>query len=224
MRIGVIGAGYMAEALGRQWARAGHELLFAGRSPDKAAALAERVGGGAAAGDLGDAVAFGDVVFVAVRREGVLETLAAAGAEGGALAGKTLIDCTNPIAEAEGFRLVTADGPSMATQIAALSGARVAKAFNLCPAIVYAMTPPEFDGVALGVPYCGEECARPLARTLIEAIGATPIELGGLERAGQLEAVAAVVIATIVADGDPRTMIPPMPEEAAQPGEDPAYP
>jgi hypothetical protein len=212
----------MAESLGGQWVRAGHKLLFAGRSADKAVALAERLGDGASAGDLADAAGFADTVFVAVRREGVLKTLAAAGAESGVFAGKTLIDCTNPIVEAEGFRLATADGPSMATRIAELTGARVAKAFNLCPHLVYAMRPPVFDGVPLGVPFCGEESARPATRELIEAIGADPIDLGGLERAGQIEAVGAVVIASIIAGADPRTMIPPMPEEAARPGEDPA--
>jgi hypothetical protein len=84
------------------------------------------------------------------------------------------------------------------------------------------MRPPVFDGVPLGVPFCGEESARPATRELIEAIGADPIDLGGLERAGQIEAVGAVVIASIIAGADPRTMIPPMPEEAARPGEDPA--
>ncbi|MGP3948918.1 NAD(P)-binding domain-containing protein [Streptomyces sp. 7N604] len=44
MRIGILGTGDMADALGTQWARAGYELLIGGRTPSRAAALAERIG------------------------------------------------------------------------------------------------------------------------------------------------------------------------------------
>ncbi|WP_406388941.1 NAD(P)-binding domain-containing protein [Streptomyces sp. NBC_00887] len=42
MRIGIIGTGNTAEALGTQWGRAGHDVLFGGRSPDRTRALAGR--------------------------------------------------------------------------------------------------------------------------------------------------------------------------------------
>ncbi|PPJ38555.1 NADP oxidoreductase [Nocardia nova] len=44
MRITILGTGTLAEALGRRWARAGHEITVAGRSADKAEALARRLG------------------------------------------------------------------------------------------------------------------------------------------------------------------------------------
>ncbi|MFD0819141.1 NAD(P)-binding domain-containing protein, partial [Micromonospora zhanjiangensis] len=44
MRIGIIGTGNMAEALGGQWARAGHDVLVGGRNAGRATALAERIG------------------------------------------------------------------------------------------------------------------------------------------------------------------------------------
>ncbi|NRQ40118.1 NAD(P)-binding domain-containing protein [Nonomuraea sp. NN258] len=43
MRIGILGAGDMADALGTQWVRAGHEVMVSGRDHDKAVALAERM-------------------------------------------------------------------------------------------------------------------------------------------------------------------------------------
>lgn len=57
-----------------------------------------------------------------------------------------LIDCTNPVGE--GFRLLTAGGPSAAAQLAAAAGpeAHVVKAFNLCHENVWRLTPPVFDG------------------------------------------------------------------------------
>jgi 8-hydroxy-5-deazaflavin:NADPH oxidoreductase len=220
MRIGLIGAGNMAAALGTQWAGAGHELMIAGRTPEKAQALARRIGERARAGGLRDAATFGDTVLVAVRREGVLDTLREAGAADGTLSGRTLIDCTNPIAEAEGFRLVTADRPSMARQIAELTGANVVKAFNLCHSSVYAMTPPVFADGPLGIPLCGDdEQARAVVRRLVSQMGAAPLDVGGLDRAGQLEATAATVIAILAQGSDPRTIIAPVLDGQPEPGE-----
>lgn len=45
MRIEVLRAGNIADALGTAWVRAGHRALFGGRSPDRARALAARAGG-----------------------------------------------------------------------------------------------------------------------------------------------------------------------------------
>src|SRR5690606_22286734 len=45
MRIGMLGTGGMAAALGAGWARAGHDIMIAGRDAGKAAALAGAVGG-----------------------------------------------------------------------------------------------------------------------------------------------------------------------------------
>src|SRR5690349_10667509 len=44
IRITILGTGTLAEALGRRWARAGHEITVAGRSTDKAEALARQLG------------------------------------------------------------------------------------------------------------------------------------------------------------------------------------
>src|SRR4051812_49749381 len=49
MLIGILGTGTLATALARGWRTAGHELLVAGRSREKAERLAGAVGGRAAA-------------------------------------------------------------------------------------------------------------------------------------------------------------------------------
>ncbi|MGP3925654.1 NAD(P)-binding domain-containing protein [Streptomyces sp. 8N616] len=67
MRIGILGTGDMADALGTHWARAGHELLIGGRTPSRAAALAKRIGPRArAAGSLREAAEYGEAVLLAV--------------------------------------------------------------------------------------------------------------------------------------------------------------
>ena len=65
MRIGILGTGNMAAALGGAWVGAAHEVLVGGRDPAKAAAAAGRIGA-AGHGTLADAAGFGDVVLVAV--------------------------------------------------------------------------------------------------------------------------------------------------------------
>jgi 8-hydroxy-5-deazaflavin:NADPH oxidoreductase len=178
MKIGIVGAGFMSDALATQWVRAGHEVFISGRTPDKAAALAKKIGRGAHHGTLQQAVAFGEVVLVAIRHEGVLQTLEACGASAGALKGKIVIDCSNPV-EIERFTLVTGGSISMAEQIeSAAPGATVVKAFNLCQAKVWEMTPPVFDGRRLVVPYCGNDgVAKERAKSLIGDLGCKPVDI-----------------------------------------------
>ncbi|WUH97024.1 NAD(P)-binding domain-containing protein [Spirillospora sp. NBC_00431] len=206
MRIGVLGAGNMADALATQWARKGHEIRIGARTPAKAAALAERIGGGAAGGTLREAAGFGDVVLLAIWHEGVPDVLREAG---GALRGRVLIDCTNPM-EPPFERLKTADGPSAARRIADASGARVVKAFNMCHDSVWRMTPPEFGGRPLGVPVCGDDAEAVAAvRGLVADLGCAPMDGGGLERAGLLEAATVFLVGLWGAGEDPSAMLPP---------------
>ncbi|TMR07090.1 NADP oxidoreductase [Actinomadura soli] len=205
MRIGVLGAGNMADALATQWARKGHEIRFGARTPGKATALAERVGRGAAGGTLREAAEFGDVILLAVWYEGVQDVLR----EAGPLVGRVLIDCTNPM-EPPFETLKTDGGPSAARRVADASGARVVKAFNLCHESVWRMTPPVFGGRPLGVPLCGDdEEALAVVRGLVADLGCVPMAGGGLERAGLLEATTAFLVGLWVAGEDPSAMVTP---------------
>jgi 8-hydroxy-5-deazaflavin:NADPH oxidoreductase len=111
-----------------------------------------------------------------------------------------LIDCTNPIDEADSFRLVTADGPSMASAIAqACPGAHVAKAFNLGSAGLWQMTPPRTADGPIVVPIAANsDHALRVTSELVEAVGCVPFPWGPLDRADQIEAVAAFGIRLIV--------------------------
>lgn len=207
MRIGILGAGNMAEALGTQWAHAGHEVIVGARTPAKAAALAGRIGPAARAAGLREAAASGDAVLLAVPYEAVAEVLEAAG---DALRGRPLIDCVNGIVH-PGVTLATGTGPSVAERVAGRSGARVVKAFNLCHESVWRRTPPHFDGRPLAVPLCGDDpAALATARSLVTDIGCVPLETGGLARAGLLEATAAFAIGLWFAGADPRSIFPPL--------------
>ena len=66
MRIGFIGSGNIGGAIGELFAKAGHEVFFSSRNPDRLKDLVARVGPRARAGTPKEAIAFGDVVFIGV--------------------------------------------------------------------------------------------------------------------------------------------------------------
>jgi len=67
MNIGVIGSGNMGTALGRLWAKHGHHVMFSySRRPQKLEDLVLEIGSHARSGTPRDAVAFADVVLLAV--------------------------------------------------------------------------------------------------------------------------------------------------------------
>src|SRR3546814_19210202 len=75
-------------------AKAGHTLAVVSRDPVKARALVEQVGGGATTGT-DDAAPVGDIVILAVPYSAVLDVVKQYGEK---LAGKVLVDITNPVA------------------------------------------------------------------------------------------------------------------------------
>ncbi|MFI0370328.1 NADPH-dependent F420 reductase [Actinomadura sp. 1N219] len=202
MKIGVLGAGRMTEALASGWVRAGHDVLVGGRTAGKTADLAKRIG--ARAGTLREAAEFGDAVLVAVLLAGLDETLRAAGAPEGTLAGKTVIDCGNAVDIADFSQVTYEGGSSMAEEIARLSpGAHVVKAFNQAHADVWRMRPPVFGGRPLAVPIAGADEGKPAAGTLIRDLGAEPLDAGDLTQARHLEAMAIIVIRLLFSGADP---------------------
>src|SRR5262245_19829422 len=94
MKIGVLGAGNVGGALGKRWAKAGHEVHFGVRNPaaeDVTALLGECAGHGSA-GEPRAAIDEADVVVCALPWSAVLQALSALD-----LKGKILLDCSNPL-------------------------------------------------------------------------------------------------------------------------------
>jgi predicted dinucleotide-binding enzyme len=192
MRIGIFGTGAMADALGTQWARAGHELMVSGRSDPSP--LASRLG--AATGTWRETAVFADVLLLAVPAATIGEVLA----EAGSLAGKVLVDCSNDPA---------LTGTPVASRIA--TEGQVVKAFNLAHVDVWRMTPPVFDGRPLLVPLCGDDPAAVEAvSTLVRDVGARPVVAGDLSQAALLEATAAFAIRLWFAGEDAQAILAPL--------------
>ena len=66
MRIGVIGSGRIGGTIGGLWVRAGHLVLFSSLHPDALKDLVTGLGALAQAGTVDQAIAFGEVIFLAV--------------------------------------------------------------------------------------------------------------------------------------------------------------
>src|ERR1700737_2734312 len=94
--ISIIGSGSMAAAIGGPAGKAGHTVEVMSRDAAKARSLAEQVGAGATTGTFGAAPS-GDIVILAVPYSAVLDVVKQYGEE---LAGKVLVDITNPVASA----------------------------------------------------------------------------------------------------------------------------
>lgn len=200
MRIGVFGAGGMAEALGGQWVRAGHEVMVAARDHAKAGTLAAEIS--AKTGTWQETADFGEVILLAVPAPSVTEVLAAAGK---ATTGKVLVDCTNAVGPGAALAV-----PDQAARIAvAVDDAHVVKAFNLCHVDVWRMTPPVFGGRPLAVPLCGDSAAVATVSGLVRAIGCVPLPAGGLDRARLMEATMAFMVGLWFDGHDAQSCFPP---------------
>lgn len=210
MRIGVLGTGDMAAALGGAWARAGHEVFVGGRDAAAVEVLAGRLGA-AGHGTPAQAAGYGEVVLLAVPA-GAAPALAREHA--GALAGRTVVDCTNPLAPGPGgVMLTTGAGESVAGLIgAAAPGAHVVKAFNLAHVSMWNHPAGAFGPIPPAVPFCADDPgAVGHVTELITGMGWSPMPAGGLDRAAYVEATAAFVIGVWWAGGSPALAFPEAP-------------
>jgi len=177
--ISIIGAGNMATAIGVRAAKHGHTIELMSRNTAKAQALADQIGNGTTVGTFG-ARPVGDIVIVAVRYAGAVDVVKH---YGDALAGKVLVDITNPFnADANG--VVTTAGNSASQQIAAVApeGAHVVKAFNTIFGGVIAEDKP------LDAFYAGDSAeAKARVAAFLESLGMRALDAGGLEMTHVLE-------------------------------------
>ena len=127
-KIGIIGSGRIGSTFGTLWTKAGHEVMFSDRDADVAKKAAEAAGTKAKSGSVEQAVAFGDVVFIAVPY-GALPAIAQQ--VGPQLKGKVVIDPNNPVPSRDGELGAQAKEKGAAVSTAALlPGARLVRTFN----------------------------------------------------------------------------------------------
>jgi predicted dinucleotide-binding enzyme len=182
MNVTIVGTGNMGRAIATRALAGGHRVTFVGTDISKAQGLADELTG------LGDVVAAdevtGDLVVLAVP---YTEAPHVVTQHAGELAGKVIVDPTNPVDIAAMEPLADVDGSGAQTIAAAApDGVPVVKAFNT------AFAGTVLSGAVGGQPLdiflaTDDDEARQAVAQLVRDGGMRPIDAGELRRAAQLE-------------------------------------
>ncbi|WP_121716542.1 NADPH-dependent F420 reductase [Streptomyces sp. E5N91] len=187
LRIGVLGAGNIGRPIGRHWAVAGHEVAFGSRTPDQLAEFAGALRPAARATTLAEAVETSDVLLLSVPYSAWDDLLQAVGDR---LAGKLVIDATNPMGLSEEGRIISTldQGITQGRNSAKLlPEATVVRAFtHIMDELLWSRGTQQkhFWGMA----YAGDDVdAKEVVARLIHDAGFSPVDLGGLDDSAALD-------------------------------------
>jgi len=188
MKVGVLGSGDVAKVLGGGFLKHGHDVMMGTREPAKLADWAAqnpqgRVGGFA------DAAKFADLVVLAVKGAVAADALRAAGEAN--LAGKTVIDATNPIVDAPPVNGVlkfftNLDESLMERLQREFGSARFVKAFSSVGNAL--MVNPRFEGGKPTMFICGDDdAAKKIVTGILDQFGWETADMGKVEAARAIE-------------------------------------
>lgn len=188
MKIGVIGSGTVATTLAGGFLIHGYEVTVGSRSPEKLRDFAA-TNKGVKLGSFAEAAAFGQVIVLAVKGTAAAEALRLAGAPN--LAGKPVIDATNPIKDAPPVKGVlqffTDINLSLLEQLQTeFPEAQLVKAFNSVGAT--AMVNPQFAGGRPTMFIAGNsEAAKATVSGILDKFGWETADMGPAEAARAVE-------------------------------------
>jgi NADPH-dependent F420 reductase len=184
MKVTIVGAGNMGRGIGTRAVAGGHEVEILDRDPADAQKLAEELGGSTTALDP-EASFGGEVVVFAVYYPGIKDAVREYADQ---LAGKVVVDITNPVNTETWDSLATPAGTSSAEEVQQLvpQGTPVVKAFNTT--FAGTLVGGEVAGQQLDVLIAGDdpEAKRRVSQIVSDA-GLRPVDVGPLRRAQQLE-------------------------------------
>lgn len=185
MNITFIGYGNVGAPLADHLQKLGHRVTLAARdASSEAVRKAQARNGALEAVPPEQAVRDAGVVFLATPY-GVNAQVVPPLAD--ALAGKLLIDCTNPVGPGLSHGLGSVQSGSQALQALA-PAARVVKAFTIYGFENFENSAYPGYGVKPAMLFCGNDAAaKAIAADLIGQLGWEPLDVGGLEQALHLE-------------------------------------
>ena len=188
MHVGILGSGPVAQALGAGFLQHGHAVMLGTRDVAKLAEWQAQHPGGRV-GSFPVAATFGEIVVLAVKGDIALDALGLAGAA--ALAGKVVIDTTNPIAAAPPvngvLRFFTSLDESLMERLQrAYPDVRFVKAFNSVGTA--RMVNPQYAEGRPTMFICGQDAAAKQAVAgLLDQFGWETLDLGSVEAARAIE-------------------------------------
>jgi predicted dinucleotide-binding enzyme len=186
MKIGILGSGDVAKALGRGFAAAGHEVKLGTRSPSKLLEWAEVTGHGVTSGSFAECAAFGEVVVLAVLGQAAHDVIGFAGVAN--FKGKLVLDATNPLDFSTGKpALFVGHTDSLGERVQKwLPQAKIVKAFNTVGNAQ--MVHPSFPDGKPDMFICGnDDGAKEQAAKLCKDLGWQALDFGGIEVSRSLE-------------------------------------
>ena len=191
MKVGVLGSGEVGQALGDGFVKHRHEVMLGTRDPAKLADWAAR-NPNARVGTFAEAAEFGELIVLAVNGKASSTALGLAGAEN--LAGKTIVDATNPISDVPPVNGVlsffTKQNESLMEQLQQeFPDAHFVKAFNSVGSDL--MVNPRLEDGRPSMFICGNEAAAKKAVTeILDQFGWETLDMGAAEAARAIEPLA----------------------------------
>ncbi|MGD0256613.1 MAG: NAD(P)-binding domain-containing protein [Thermoplasmata archaeon] len=189
MKVGIVGSGDVAKALGIGFVELGHEVKLGSRTPESEGLVAwkVKVGPHGSTGTFAEAAAFGEVVVLSTHGVDNENALRLAGPKH--FSGKVVIDTTNPLEFTPEHMPVLAYGwrDSAGERVQKLlPDAHVVKAFNTVGNAH--MFKPKFPGGPPDMFYCGNDAAaKKKVAGWLKEFGWNPLDVGGIEGARLLE-------------------------------------
>jgi predicted dinucleotide-binding enzyme len=191
MKVGILGSGEAGQALGRGFAGRGHDVKIGSRNPKSEALLKwqTQTKGKTSTGTFEETAKYGDILVLAALGSAVEEVLRQAGPQN--MAGKVIIDATNPLEFSQGPAPGLFVGPndSLGERVQRrVPDAKVVKCFNTVPNTQ--MVDPKFAGGNPEMLICGDDAAakQKVVGILKEFGWPGALDVGGIEGARWLEA------------------------------------
>jgi predicted dinucleotide-binding enzyme len=188
-KIGIIGSGKVAKVLANGFKKHGYTVMMGTRDASK---LADWTAEGGLVGDMSAAAQFGELVVLAVSGDAAVAALDLIGIDH--LAGKTVIDVSNPIAKQPPVNgvLVYFTGPneSLLERLqTAAPEAHFVKAFSCVGSGL--MVNPYFEGGKPTMFICGNSAAsKEEVATILDQFGWETADMGKVEGARAIEPLA----------------------------------
>ncbi|HEX5686813.1 MAG TPA: NAD(P)-binding domain-containing protein [Ideonella sp.] len=189
MKIGILGSGDVAKTLAAGFLAHGHEVMLGTRDPAKVSEWAAKHPT-ARVGSFADSAAFGEIGVLAVKGSATEAVLKSADASRH-LAGKVLVDATNPIADLPPDHGVlrfftTLDDALMERLQRAHPAVKFVKAFNSVGAAL--MIDPTLPGGRPTMFICGDDAgAKAAVTTLLAEVGWDSADMGAAAAARAIE-------------------------------------
>ncbi|WP_437635935.1 NADPH-dependent F420 reductase [Sorangium sp. So ce854] len=188
-KIAVLGSGIVGQTLADGFLKHGYSVMRATRQPSKLASWISDAGPKATVGTFAEAAQFGELVVLAVKGTAAEQAVDLAGPQ--ALAGKTVIDATNPIADEPPvhgvLKFFTGPNESLMERLARRApDASFVKAFS-CVGSVW-MVNPDFGDVRPTMFICGDSAAaKKQVEHILDTFGWETEDMGSVEAARAIE-------------------------------------